>query len=369
MILPLLMVWLLLLFAALPVYAEEYTISGRENAEDGFDAFMDELPEEVRNAIGNFSVSEPKTVETSLSFSVLWKRITALCRDKFLPFAGKCTVMCGMLLITAMTKQLAGDDPFWEMCADLAMALTIYTVASEMFTIAGGYMETLCTVMNRMLPVLAAASYSTGTITAATVQHAGMVLFITVLSSINTYLFQPLCRALFALTIVSSVCTEVSVSGVLASVKRFFLSLFSFFVLVYSFVYGIQTSLAKSADSLGLRTVRFALGNFIPIVGGVISEAFAAVREGLHYAKTMTGIGGLLVLLFLLLPVGISLFFMQLSFSISHMTAEVLGCSKSAKWLADTSSILQILMAMVWLSTLFFLFAMILYIKTTVHAG
>ena len=88
-----------------------------------------------------------------------------------------------------------------------------------------------------------------------------------------------------------------------------------------------------------------------------------------HYVKVITGIGGILVLLFPLLPVGISMLLMQLSFSVSHMTAEVLGCSKSAKWLADTSSVLQILMAMVWLSTLFFLFAMILYIKTAVHAS
>ena len=369
MIMATIIVLLLAFAAALPVQGTEYTISGKEHTMDSFDAFMDELPPEVREAISGFSMTEPESIEKKLSFAALWQRIVALCREEFLPFAGKCTTICGMLLITAMLKQFTGDDPFAEMCTDLATALTIFSIAAEMFAIAGGYMDSLCTVMNRMLPVLAAASYSTGEVTAATVQHAGMVLFITVLSSINTYLFQPLCRVLFALTIVSSLCTEVSVGGLFTGIKRFFLSLFSFFVLVYSFVYGIQTSLAKSADSLGLRTVRFALGNFIPIVGGVVSEAFAAVREGLHYAKAMTGVGGILVLIFLLLPVGISLFFMQLSFSVGHMTAEVLGCSKSAKWLADTSSVLQILMAMVWLSTLFFLFAMILYIKTAVHAG
>lgn len=356
----------------IPVAADEFIVSGEEYAGDGFDSFMDELPPEVREAIGDFSVTKTdgeENLRTHFSFAYLWKQIRRVFAEKILPFFGKCTIMCGMLLITAMTKQLTGENPFMEMCADLTMALTIYSVAAEMFAIAGSYMESLCTVMNRFLPVLAAASYSTGEITAATVQHTGMVLFITILSSINTYLFQPLCRGLFALTIIASVCNEVSVSGLLAWIKRFFLSLFSFFILIYSFVYGIQTSLAKCSDSLGLRTVRFALGNFIPIVGGVVSEAFAAVREGLRYVKTMTGIGGILVLLLLLLPVGVSLFLMQMTFSVSHLTAEVLGLSKSAKWLADTSSILQILMAMVWLSTLFFLFAMILYIKTTVHAA
>lgn len=355
-----------------PVAAEEYTISGKDFGDTGWDQFMEDLPEEVREAIGAFSVTEidgAGNLQKKFSFAHLWERIIVLCREQFLPFAGKCTTMCGMLLITSMAKQLNGEDPFWEMLTDLAMALTIYSIAAEMFTIAGRYMETLCTVMNRMLPVLAAASYGTGEITAAMVQQTGMLLFITTLSSINTYIFEPFCRALFALTIGSSVCTEVSISGFLTGFKRFFLSVFSFVILVYTFVYGIQTSLARSADSLGLRTVRFALGNFIPIVGGVVSEAFSAVREGLHYVKVMTGAGGILVLLMLLLPVGISLFLMQLSFSVSHMTAEMLGCSKSAKWLADTSSVLQILIAMVWLSTLFFLFAMILYIKTAVHAS
>lgn len=360
----------------LPVSAETFTVHGDEYAYgmDSFSAFMDELPEELQESLGEISLYQEDLEDNTasllkqLSFQNLWNQLVAMVKERFLPFAGVCTTMCGMLLVTAMMQQLTGENPFADMCAELVMALVIYTNAAEMFTIAEEYMVSLCTVMNRMLPVLAAVSYGTGEITMTTVQHSGMLLFITILSSINTYLFQPMCKVLFSLTIVSSVCTEISISGILAGVRRFFLSLFSFFILLYSFVYGIQTSLARSADSLGLRTVKFALGSFIPLVGGVVSEAFSAVREGLYYVRAMTGIGGIVVLIFLLMPTGISLFLMKLSFQVSHMAAEILGCRKSAKWLSDASSILQILTAMVWLSTIFFLFAMILYIKTAVHA-
>jgi len=147
------------------------------------------------------------------------------------------------------------------------------------------------------------------------------------------------------------------------------IGVYGFMMLFYSFVYGMQNTLAKSADSLGLRTVKFALGSFIPIVGGTVSDAFSAVREGLGYVKAMTGAGGILILLCMVLPVAVSVWCFHLVLSCSQTAAELLDCTQSARLLADTQSILQLLSALVWLAVTFFCFSIILFTKTSVHAS
>ena len=58
-----------MLFLALmmlsPVAAEEYSISGKDYGDTGFDRFMEELPEEVRDAIGGLSIRQSSRLRIS----------------------------------------------------------------------------------------------------------------------------------------------------------------------------------------------------------------------------------------------------------------------------------------------------------------
>ena len=110
------------------------------------------------------------------------------------------------------------------------------------------------------------------------------------------------------------------------------------------------------------------MGNLIPIVGGTVAEAFSAVRAGLGYVKIMAGTGGILILCMLLLPTAASVWSYDIMLSCTRTASELLDCGNSTRLLGDTRSILQMLSAVLWLSVLFFLFAVILFTKTTGQA-
>ena len=76
-----------------------------------------------------------------------------------------------------------------------------------------------------------------------------------------------------------------------------------------------------------------------------------------------------MMLVLMLLPVAVSVWVFDLVLTCSHTTAELLGCTQSARMLADTRSVLQLMSALVWLAAIFFLFAVILFTKTAVHTG
>jgi len=362
--------------AAVPVSAETYTFDGAENSslENAWEELLRTLPEELRNEVAGLdpgASTAEGSIHTLLSLGYWKEKISNLLKGGLQSALSAFTSIIGVLLLTAVCKQLPESTvagPF-AFCSDLCMALTVFGSARSVMQMMEDFLEQLCRIMTAMIPVMAAVSMSAGEVASASVNRTGLTLFVTVLNQLQRWLFMPLGQALYSISIVSAVCTQVRMGGFIASIRKLFMTLFSFMMLFYSFVYGMQNTLAKSADSLGLRTVKFALGSFIPIVGGTVSDAFSAVREGLGYVKAMTGAGGILILLCMVLPVAVSVWCFHLVLSCSQTAAELLDCTQSARLLADTQSILQLLSALVWLAVTFFCFSIILFTKTSVHAS
>lgn len=369
----LLCIFLLLLFLILPVSADTYIYEGAADStlDTAWESFLESLPEDIHRETSGMDPDVPESWQQYLTFSYWQEKLSSVFRDRLQNTLTDLASMFGMVLCIAGIQQWSENsmNNVFGFCSDVCMALTIFHTAEGIFSMLRQFLEQLCQVMTGMIPVMTAVCYSSGEITTASVNRISMTLFITVLNTLQRWLFTPLGQALFSLGILGAVCTQIQLGGFIAGVKKLFMTLFSFMLLIYSFVYGIQNTLAKSADSLGLRTVKFAIGNFIPVVGGTVSDAFSAVREGLGYVRIMTGISGIIVIVLMVLPIAVSVWVFDMVLACSHTTAELLGCSQSARMLADTRSILQLLSAMIWLAVTFFIFSIILFTKTAVQAG
>jgi len=140
--------------------------------------------------------------------------------------------------------------------------------------------------------------------------------------------------------------------------------IWAIFGITFSFLMGIQTVLAKSADSLGARTARFALGSFVPVAGGFLSEAYSTVTEGLGFVRQTAGAGGILLILLLLLPGLVPLLLHKLALALSACMAEMLGEEPLRALLAEIGGIVDLLMGVMLVTGLFFLLAVILFMKS-----
>ncbi len=363
----------LIFMLILPVSAETYIYDGAaaNTLDTAWTSFLESLPETIRRETTDLHPNSPESWQQYLSLSYWTDKLSSILHDVFQNALINLVSLFGIILCIAAIQQWTENTAgsLFGFCSDVCMALTVFQTAGTLFFMLQQFLEQLCQVMTGMIPVMTAVCYSSGEITTASVNRISMTMFVTVLNTLQRWLFMPLGQALFSLGILTAVCTQVQLGGFVAGVKKLFMTMLSFMLLVYSFVYGIQNTLAKSADSLGLRTIKFAMGNFIPVVGGTVSDAFSAVREGLGYIRVMTGAGGIIILVLMLLPVAVSVWVFDLVLTCSHTTAELLGCTQSARMLADTRSVLQLMSALVWLAATFFLFAVILFTKTAVHTG
>lgn len=366
--------FILLLFSLrCPAKCATYVYEGGANSEldVAWEQFLETLPEELKKETESMYIKEPESWQMYLTLSYWLDKLQALLLEKASTVLTYFTSLIGSLLVIAVLQQWNGGSTgtTFAFCIDVYMALTIFQSARTIFTWLQTFVKQLCQIMTGLLPVMTAISYSAGEVTRASVERMALSLFITVLNTLQQWLFFPLGQAIFSISILSTVCTQIPLSSFASSIKKLFITLFTFMLVVYSFIYGIQNTLARSADSLGLRTVRFAMGSFIPIVGSTLAEAFSAVREGLSYMRITAGLGGILLLLLLVVPIAVSVWLFDGMLSCSHTIAECLGCSASARMLADTRSILQLLSALSWMAATFFVFALILFTKSAVYAG
>ena len=72
------------------------------------------------------------------------------------------------------------------------------------------------------------------------------------------------------------------------------------------FVFSYKSILAQGQDSLSLKTARFAISSFVPIVGSSINEALRAVTSSISILKSSSGIAAIIVIA-LLIGIGVIL--------------------------------------------------------------
>ena len=229
-------------------------------------------------------------------------------------------------------------------------------------------LERLCTIMNLMTPVMETVLLASGSLTQRAVSTQAVVLFVTAAGNFTGHLLAPLTNLLFTLSAVSSVCDEVKLSHIVGILRKLIMRLIQLFTMFFSFMLGTQSILAKSADSLGMKTARFALGSFVPIAGGTIAEALSTIREGMSLVRQAAGIGGILVIVLLLLPDILNLAVYKFTLYLAGTAADLLKLDKFSALANEIHGIVELLMAVVLFTSLMFVLILILFIKAQVTA-
>lgn len=364
----------LLLGLCVPVQAEEYTFSmnGGNSVTESFDALRENLPDEARDELDGISLSDAgKTAENlrgKLDLSAWISKILHAVEKSIPSVLPAFVPLFSLILLMAASQAVVPDSSalqknFLEY-ASLFAAVEVFRLTSSVVQIVQSYLTNLCSVMNFFIPVIETVCLLGGRMTEKAVAGGGILLLITLIGNFNSIVLVPLTVMLFALSTVMMTCPEVKLGGMVTGLRKFIQRLWAILGMLFSFLLGAQTILAKSADNLASRTAKFAIGSFIPVAGGLLSEAFSTVKEGMSFVRQAAGIGGILVILAILLPGMIPLMLYKLALSLTASAAELLGVSSAAGLFNEIKGIVEFLLGVVLMTALLFLLALILFMKT-----
>jgi stage III sporulation protein AE len=248
----------------------------------------------------------------------------------------------------------------------LALSAVAFGVVYNVFILVTASMESLTVVMSSLLPIMGSLFVMGGNGAAGAATTASLTLVLTIISLLCTKLLLPLLRTSFALCLVGALPSGRDLSSVTNFIKSLATTLLiSLFTLLGIALY-FQTSIAAAGDNYFSRSVRFASGVLIPIIGNMLGDAARTVMASVSLVKATVGAAGLVMILSVIIPPLITVVLNKLVLSVSSALAKAMGCEKEGALLFDLCGILNILLALVAGAGCVCIIALALFIKTGV---
>lgn len=342
-------------------------------------AFLEYIPDEVASLLPpEFFTTDPTgaadavtTASGGRAVLAVIGRMTGLALRENLFLLAQ---ICGVLLISAvfrgMGKGLEGGlGKALSFCGTLTLVVLLFSLQRDRFSQISAFFQILQKLSLAVLPLMGVLYAMGGNIGAAIANHGVMSLFLTVLETVIAGSVLPVAGICLALALPDAVSGKFNLRAIGALIKRTYTLVFSFLMMVLCGVLGIQTTLAKGADTLALRTIRFAAGSFLPVVGGSVSEALRTVSGSVQYLRSVVGTGAILVFSFLFLPTFVSVMLNRIVFMLGGSVAKLFGSDGEERILSEMASIYGYFLAVTASLFVLVIFSLTLFARCATAGG
>ncbi len=340
------------------------------------DALSDELRSQLPPALFEEDTASLGTAATELSsyrflLGALLESIGIHLRQALGVLASLIGVLLLSSVLTALRTSLSRHalSRAFSMLSSLVILTAIATCSYATAAAVSDALSTLCTLTNASLPMMGAVYAMGGNLTAAAASSAALTVYMTLMESIIGKTVVPFCCLCLALSWIGVAEPTVRVGTLLATLKKKYATLLSFLMMLLLAMLGAQSTLAARADTLAMRSARFAVGNLLPVVGGSVGELLRTVSAGVGYLRGVLGVCGVLLLLLALMPTIARLLLFRTVWQLAASLADLLGCDGERRLLEEIASLNGYLTAAVCICSSVPLLALTLFARCVSAIG
>lgn len=373
---------MLLLFSAgvLVSGAEEETPAFGEQMPDGFTDFLDSLPEDLAELLPAelFSTDSSEVgsaVNEMSSFSFLLRSLLTVVGANLGDCFRLLAALMGLLLLSSVFSAIRGSfksdsiGRAFSFCASLAILGTLITQGYACIQSVSSYFSTLNRLTGAAIPLMGVLYAMGGNVTAAAASAGGLTVYLTLLEQLVGRSIVPFCGICLAFALMTALEPSVRLGTLLSTFKKQYTTLLAFLMMLLLAMLAAQTTLGARADTLAMRSAKFAAGSLIPVVGGSVSELVRTVSAGVGYLRGTVGICGVILLLLSLFPILVQLLLNRLIWQVAASAADMLGCDGERRLLDEIASLCGYLVAAVSICSSVLLLALTLLVHCSSAIG
>ncbi|MDD4834375.1 MAG: stage III sporulation protein AE [Lutispora sp.] len=266
------------------------------------------------------------------------------------------SVFCAMLqnLHTGFDNESVGRLAY-SVCYVLItiLAISSFSVVSQLCI---STIDNMVNFMQSLLPTLITLLLSVGGITSSSLFQPIIYTSITVIATIIKATIIPMVMFSAVLSIVSNISDKVKISKLASLIRGVAIGLLGIMLTIFTGIISVQGLAASSLDGLAAKTAKFAVDNFIPIIGDFLSEAFDTVISCSLIIKNGISIAGLFILLMICLFPLIKIFAIFAIYKISGALIQPIIDNELVQCINDIStSIFVMLCCVISVGLLFFI--------------
>jgi len=215
--------------------------------------------------------------------------------------------------------------------------------------------------MTALVPILIMLMASVGAFVEAAVMDPIIIGAITISAKIFMDIIIPIICMAFVLQFVNNMSSEYKIDKLTKLLNQIALWMQGILMTVFVGIISIRGITAKTIDQVTAKTAKFAVDNFVPIVGKSLSDAISTVAGYSILLKNALSSFGLIVIIVIMLFPIIKLFIMSFLYKLTAALIEPISDGRLVKCINSAGeSIVLVASCLICVSIMFFLMVAII---------
>lgn len=264
----------------------------------------------------------------------------------------------GIILLLAVFRLFFENEKNSNMLSFVGVSLSAGAVLLPIFSVITGAARTLksgAQFMLSFIPIYSTVLYASGKPVTSAASGSILLAASEALMWLASYVITPILSAYLAVSLCTNVSPAVNMTGVSEFMKKCVCWALGLVMTIYMGILSVQSTVNSSADSLALKTGKFMVGSFVPVVGGAVSEALGTVESCMGLLRSSVGIYGIVVLALMLLPTIAELLLWRAVLLLVSSAGTVFECPKITAVLKAADSAVAFLLGILLICAIAFI--------------
>lgn len=297
----------------------------------------------------------------SLSLSKIYNGIVTFVFKELLASTKLMVLIIIITVITALIHNLQSafsNDSLSNIAYFACYSLLIIVVAKSFYIGVDLVRDTIYKMsdfMAALMPVLLMLLASVGGITQAAIMDPLIIGAINIGSRIYVTFIIPMIFIGFILQFVNNISEDYKISKLTKLINQFALWTQGITMTIFIGILTIRGITSKTIDHVTVKTAKYAVDNFIPLVGKCLSDAIAAVAGySVLLKNALSGLGLIIIIAIVIFPV-IKIFIMAMIYKFTAALVEPISDKRIVNCITSAGdSLILIMSCLISVSVMFF---------------
>lgn len=350
----------------IPCYAVDTNLPDDQLQEQfessGANELYDKTPDEAKEILDNLGVDKIDyktllTLSPTDFFKALWQILLTQLRKPLVILASitGVAVLCSLVEGLNVSIGQRSLDTVFNVVAILCICTAVVNPIVECVRSAAAAIQSCADFILSFIPVFVSLVAVGGQPVSATTYNTFLLLTSEVISKITANQLVPLVTIYLAFCIVGALTPSMNLSGAASTAKSIVTWALGLLVTVFVGLLGIQSLVASGADTVAMKTGKFLIGSFVPVVGKALSDALTTAQSCVKLLKTTVGAYAVAVASLTFLPSLLQTIVWYFAVNLGSTVSDVLGAQQIGKVLKACATALSLLLAIIAFVALLFI--------------
>lgn len=227
------------------------------------------------------------------------------------------------------------------------IVVLVLSIIVRMISLTTSTINSLKAQMDAIFPILLTMLTAVGGTVSASVYQPAMALLTGTIVNVITNLLIPI----FIFSVVFSIISNLSNTVKLDKFTSFFNSTFKWLTglifTIFSAFMSIQGITAGTVDGISIRTAKYAIRSYVPILGSYLSDGMGIILASSNLIKNSVGAGGLFMLLATIISPLIEIILFMLALKLVAGIVEPLGNKQVADFISSLAKNMVLLIVLI----------------------